>query len=295
MTTHTGDNDQHGGLSVASGSPRSARLAALLLGFSTAGLFDGILLHQILQWHHLLSAVQRPWLTDLRAQVMADGVFHAVMWCVLVAGLLLTLSARRSTARYDRRVLQSRALFGFGAWHVIDAVVDHWVLSIHHIRDSAANPLPWDIGWLLVCGVFPVIVGIMIVRRDGDGPPRRRDPVLMSPAVDVDKRRDSHVARVSPLLGWALVASACASVALAAPRSDKALLIALPGVPTVDVMNQVAALNARIIWVDQSNAIWSVQLPDKTALPRGYIGGRARISNGVVVLANDLVPGGCSF
>jgi uncharacterized membrane protein len=49
---------------------RSAGVAALLVGFSIGGLFDGILLHQILQWHHLLSGVRRPWLVDLRAQVL---------------------------------------------------------------------------------------------------------------------------------------------------------------------------------------------------------------------------------
>ena len=34
------------------------RRAGLLLGFAMGGFFDGILLHQILQWHHLLSAIQ---------------------------------------------------------------------------------------------------------------------------------------------------------------------------------------------------------------------------------------------
>lgn len=41
-------------------SPSPARAAAgfpwagYLLGFALGGFFDGILLHQVLQWHHLL-------------------------------------------------------------------------------------------------------------------------------------------------------------------------------------------------------------------------------------------------
>lgn len=45
------------------------------LGFALSGFFDGILLHQILQWHHLLSLVEG--VGDLAAQVMWDGYFHA--------------------------------------------------------------------------------------------------------------------------------------------------------------------------------------------------------------------------
>ena len=36
--------------------PRLA-LAGGVLGFSLGGFFDGILLHQVLQWHHLFSLV----------------------------------------------------------------------------------------------------------------------------------------------------------------------------------------------------------------------------------------------
>ena len=56
---------------------------AALLGFALSGFFDGILLHQILQWHHLLSATGG----DLAFQVAADGWFHVGMYAIAVAGL----------------------------------------------------------------------------------------------------------------------------------------------------------------------------------------------------------------
>ncbi|TIU49152.1 MAG: DUF2243 domain-containing protein, partial [Mesorhizobium sp.] len=61
---------------------RQALCGWLLVGFALAGFFDGIVLHQILQWHHLLSAFSPG--SDLRFQVMSDGLFHLVMYLLLV-------------------------------------------------------------------------------------------------------------------------------------------------------------------------------------------------------------------
>ena len=41
---------------------------AIVLGFALGGFFDGIVLHQILQWHHLLSLV--PAVDSIRLQVL---------------------------------------------------------------------------------------------------------------------------------------------------------------------------------------------------------------------------------
>lgn len=35
------------------------RWAGYMLGFGLGGFFDGILLHQLLQWHHLLSGLEQ--------------------------------------------------------------------------------------------------------------------------------------------------------------------------------------------------------------------------------------------
>lgn len=57
--------------------PFSSRLssAGYLLGFGLGGFFDGILLHQVLQWHHLLINVKSPFFQDIKNQILADGCF----------------------------------------------------------------------------------------------------------------------------------------------------------------------------------------------------------------------------
>jgi uncharacterized membrane protein len=55
-------------------------IGAFTLGFAFGAFFDGILLHQVLQWHHLLSLVQGDLYRDIRVQILADGLFHAAAY-----------------------------------------------------------------------------------------------------------------------------------------------------------------------------------------------------------------------
>jgi uncharacterized membrane protein len=47
------------------------------------------LLHQVLQWHHLLSLVQGDLYRDIRVQILADGLFHAAAYLLAAGGLVL--------------------------------------------------------------------------------------------------------------------------------------------------------------------------------------------------------------
>ena len=55
------------------------RTSGLLFGLGLGGFVDGIVLHQILQWHHMVSSVSSAPVTTvagLEANTLADGVFH---------------------------------------------------------------------------------------------------------------------------------------------------------------------------------------------------------------------------
>jgi uncharacterized membrane protein len=75
-------------------APRTApsgRLLAgtLLLGLGLGGFVDGIVLHQILQWHHMLTGAGYPATTvgNLELNTVADGLFHGATWIFTVAGV----------------------------------------------------------------------------------------------------------------------------------------------------------------------------------------------------------------
>jgi uncharacterized membrane protein len=61
------------------------------LGLGLGGFFDGIVLHQILQWHHMATSAGYPpdSLENLRFNTLLDGLFHASTYVFVVIGLAL--------------------------------------------------------------------------------------------------------------------------------------------------------------------------------------------------------------
>lgn len=137
---------------------------SVLLGFAVGGFFDGILLHQILQWHHLLSLV--PAVDSLRLQVLWDGYFHALMYVIALLGLWGLWRNRAAPGQPTGAALFGAVLIGFGLWHAADSVLSHWLLGIHRIRLDSPNPLLWDLIWFTFFGVAPLLVGLAIWRKE---------------------------------------------------------------------------------------------------------------------------------
>lgn len=234
-------------LRSASHRNRPLILPALLLGIGLSGFFDGILLHQVLQWHHLLSLVPGETYRDPKVQILADGLFHVLMYLVTVWGL--SLLARRRTAlggRYSARDLVAGVLLGFGLWNVIDVAFFHWILGIHRIRVDAPDPLAWDIFWILTFGLAPLLAAVL--------------------AWKGWKGRKASV----PALTIALLATAAAVVSAAPPRAGKTTLVLFsPSTQRGEAITAVVA-HSRIIWADPDARMFAVILdrPDGSAALR---------------------------
>ena len=148
-------------------SATTSRLAVsgLVLGIGLGGFIDGIVLHQILQWHHMLTdhgryatfpAISVP---DLEDNSVADGLFHATTWACCAIGIALLWRALNGFRHpLSARPFVGLLLTGWGLFNLIEGVVDHHLLTIHHVRDDVADPLPWDVAFL-VLGLILVLVG----------------------------------------------------------------------------------------------------------------------------------------
>lgn len=153
------------------GLPRHAKplvQAGSLLGIGIGGFFDGIVFHQILQWHHMVSARVDPNVIDtLQLNVVADGLFHAAVYIFTILGVALLWRAwRRPSVPKSGRSLFGSTVLGWGLFNVIDGIVDHHLLELHHIWPAGPGPvLLWDVVFL-VWGVLFVIGGYAIVRGD---------------------------------------------------------------------------------------------------------------------------------
>lgn len=152
----------------------SAALAPwLLLGIGLGGLIDGIVFHEILQWHNMFSSAVPP--TDLdriRFNVLADGLFQAAAWLVTLFGLLLLWRSVRS-GRSDRFSTGAfgALLAGFGLFNLVEGVVNHHVLKLHNVRE-VADPTTWNFAFLLLLGVLPLALGSLLRQRAANRPVR---------------------------------------------------------------------------------------------------------------------------
>ncbi len=147
-----------------------SRLPGLLLGLGLGGFVDGIVLHQILQWHHMISntdAHPTTTLPGLEANTLADGLFHTATWLFAAAGMALTLRGWQQGRRVPSWRFQGGLLLaGFGLFNLVEGVVDHQILGVHHVRDDLGGPLAWDLGFLAL-GLVLLVSG-WALHRSGD-------------------------------------------------------------------------------------------------------------------------------
>ena len=141
-------------------------LPGLLFGLGFGGFVDGIVLHEILQWHHMISGAQSSeTLAGLELNVVADGFFHVVTWLLVMAGSIMTLVSWRQGRLAPTWSFHFGLLVaGWGFFNVVEGLIDHQLLGVHHVRDDLGAPLSWDIGFL-VFGVILSGAGWVLYRR----------------------------------------------------------------------------------------------------------------------------------
>src|SRR5215218_8691403 len=142
------------------------RTSGLLFGLGLGGFLDGIVLHQILQWHHMVSADTPPTtLAGLEVNTLADGFFHLATWVLVVAASITSIAAWRQGRLAPSWAFHAGlVLTGWGVFNLVEGLVDHQLLGVHHVRDDLGAPLSWDIGFLL-SGVLLAGGGWLLHRR----------------------------------------------------------------------------------------------------------------------------------
>ncbi|WP_245777794.1 DUF2243 domain-containing protein [Lentzea xinjiangensis] len=163
------------GRASAEGERRRLRLPGMLLGAGLGGFVDGILLHQLLQWHHLLSSTDTDnigveyydpkTVSGLEMNTVWDGVFHTLCWLSVLVGLAVLHSRITHNRRevWTSRVLWGWVLAGWGLFNLVEGVINHHLLGVHHVR-GGPHQLWWDIGFL-VLGALLLVGGYLLQRR----------------------------------------------------------------------------------------------------------------------------------
>jgi uncharacterized membrane protein len=155
--------------------------AATLLGIGMGGFVDGIVFHQVLQLHNMLSAPgyfpktgvgADRLVVNMEINMFWDGLFHAFTWLTTAAGIaLLWHAGRRADVPWSGRTLVGGMALGWGLFNLVEGVIDHHVLHIHHVVETE-NHLVWDLAFL-ASGLLLIGVGWSLIRSgQRDATPR---------------------------------------------------------------------------------------------------------------------------
>jgi len=244
--------------------PSSWITYGVVLGFGLGGFFDGILLHQILQWHHLLSLV--PGVEDLRAQVLWDGLFHALMYVIVAVGLWGLWRAYRRGGEIGGRALYGALLMGSGSWHIVDGILSHWIMGIHRIKIDATQPLLWDLAWFALFGLVPFALGWRMRGGGGSSGGRMR-------------QRATMLALMAAGIGgglWAMQPP---------PGQTFTTVVFHPSRGLPEVMASLAATDATLVWADDAMGVVVVDV----APERRWTFYR----HGALLVGGSALPAGC--
>lgn len=154
---------------------RSLRAPVVLCGVGFGGFFDGIVFHQILQTHHMISNAgddrlgldPQPTTTvaGLEVNTMWDGAFHAATYLALLVGVawLWRRWQRLPAQRPPTLLLVGGLLAGWGLFNVVEGIVNHHVLALHHVVEGD-DELWFDLAFL-ASGALLLTVGFQMIRR----------------------------------------------------------------------------------------------------------------------------------
>ena len=130
-------------------NPVPLTTTGLILGIGVGGFIDGILLHQILQWHNMLSNRIAPdTVVGKAVNMFWDGIFHAFTLIAVIIGIA-------SLARLLR-------------------LIHHQILKLHNVMEFTPDPDPWNYGFL-ASGVLFMLIGTRIVYAKRYYPVRLKD------------------------------------------------------------------------------------------------------------------------
>jgi uncharacterized membrane protein len=138
--------------------------AGVVLGKGLGGFVDGIVLHQLLQLHHMLSARRPPTdVVNIQVNMVWDGLFHSLTWVATAIGIYLLFRAgKRPDVVWSGRTLFGSMLAGWGLFNLIEGLIDHHILHVHHVVERLGVSA-WDYAFL-ASGIVFITAGWLIAR-----------------------------------------------------------------------------------------------------------------------------------
>jgi uncharacterized membrane protein len=148
--------------------------SGMLMGIGLGGFFDGILFHQILELHNMLSNwIPRTTLVNAEINMFWDGLFHAFCYiATLTALFMLWHVVTRKDVLLSGKSYFGSLWLGWGVFNLVEGLIDHEILQVHHVyQNDPRHFLMWDMAFL-ASGVLFLLIGWMLIRNATAAQPR---------------------------------------------------------------------------------------------------------------------------
>ena len=112
--------------------------AGTILGIGLGGFVDGIVFHQILQLHNMLTGkFAKTSIANMEVNMFWDGLFHAVTWIMTAIGVaMLWRAGGRADVPWSGKTFVGGLWLGWGLFNLVEGVIDHHILHLHHVFES---------------------------------------------------------------------------------------------------------------------------------------------------------------
>jgi uncharacterized membrane protein len=156
---------------------KKATVAGILIGIGMGGFVDGIVLHQIFQWHNMVSN----WIPPTTMEAMSinmlwDGLFHALVWVVTLVGIMMLWSAAYGREPIPTlKSLIGQLILGWGLFNLIEGIINHQILAVHYVRQVPNYPV-YNWTFLAIGGVLFILMGWMLMKAGQRVPAERSLP-----------------------------------------------------------------------------------------------------------------------
>ncbi|MBC7819086.1 MAG: DUF2243 domain-containing protein [Planctomycetaceae bacterium] len=139
-------------------------IAGTFMGIGLGGFFDGILFHQLLQIHNMLSAkFPKTSIANMEINMFWDGLFHSLTYTMTLIGLgLLWKCGARRDVPWSGKTFLGAYFLGWGLFNFVEGIIDHHILNIHHVLESHGQSM-FDY-LFLASGLILILGGWMAIR-----------------------------------------------------------------------------------------------------------------------------------
>lgn len=147
--------------------------ASIVMGMGIGGFLDGIVFHQILQLHSMVSnRLSIDTFVGKAVNMFWDGIFHALTLITVTIGfgLLINLLKRRNINPSPKLALGG-AVAGWGIFNLVEGIIHHQIIKLHNVNEYAQNPEVWNYSFL-GSGILFIAAGFFLIYHRDHYPTR---------------------------------------------------------------------------------------------------------------------------